>query len=46
MITARIATLEEPRRLVFHTAQIDPDALGENELICETLVTAISPERK
>lgn len=43
MITARIATLEEPRQLVFKTELIDAGAVGGHEVLCETIVSVISP---
>lgn len=43
MIEARIAVLEQPRRLVFKQERLDPSSLKEGQLLCETLVTAISP---
>jgi len=43
VIDARIAVLEQPRRLVFKQEQLDPAALKEGQLLCETLVSAISP---
>lgn len=43
MIVARIATLEAPRKLIFKTEQIDHNMLGDSELLCETLVSVISP---
>jgi threonine dehydrogenase-like Zn-dependent dehydrogenase len=42
-ISASIATLEAPRSLVFRSETLEPDALLEGQLLCETLVTAISP---
>lgn len=43
MITAHIAELEAPRRLLFRQERLSPEALGEDRLLCETLVSAISP---
>jgi threonine dehydrogenase-like Zn-dependent dehydrogenase len=43
MITARIAILEEPRRLIFKLEKLDPENLSEGQVLCQTLVTAISP---
>jgi threonine dehydrogenase-like Zn-dependent dehydrogenase len=43
MITAQIAKLESPRRLVFESEPIDEAGLRPDQLICETLVTVISP---
>ena len=43
MIDARIAVLEQPRRLLFKQERLDPSAMKEGQLLCETLVTAISP---
>ena len=42
-ISARIATLERPRHLVFAIETIDATTLGANEILCESIVTAISP---
>lgn len=42
-IEASVAWLEAPRRLVFRTETLDPGALRPNDVLCETLVSAISP---
>jgi len=43
MIDARIAVLEQPRRLLFKQERLDPASMKEGQILCETLVTAISP---
>ncbi|WP_319245043.1 zinc-binding alcohol dehydrogenase [uncultured Propionivibrio sp.] len=43
LITARTAVLEGPRNLRFKEETLDPAALGEGELLCATIVSAISP---
>jgi threonine dehydrogenase-like Zn-dependent dehydrogenase len=42
-ITARVATLPAPKQLVFEAEQLDDASLGVSEVLCETLVSVISP---
>jgi threonine dehydrogenase-like Zn-dependent dehydrogenase len=43
LISARVAILEAPRKLNFKVEEINADALGETEILAETIVSAISP---
>ncbi len=42
-LDAIVVVLEAPRQIALRREAIDPDALGANALLCETLVSAISP---
>ncbi len=43
MITTQIAVLEAPHELRVKSETLDPAALGDSELLAETIVSAISP---
>lgn len=42
-IRATVATLVAPRRLEMREETLDPDRLGASSVLCQTLLTAISP---
>ena len=43
MINVKVVSLKAPNSIVFLNETIDEASIGPSEIICETLVSAISP---